>query len=388
MRGHTCCPVCGYGATETFLVRGGIPVHQNVLINDQRRAREITRGDLTLAFCEQCGFIFNQTFDSSLLMYGSSYDNTQSYSPMFQSYLDERARYLVEDRGVSGCQIIEVGCGKGAFLKQVVAFQGSNNVGVGFDPSYVGPDRDLDGRLRFVRSFYGPEWTAVRADVVICRHVIEHVSDPVEMLRTIRKALSQSSHARVFFETPCVEWILRNQVIWDFFYEHCSLFTASSLTTAFEAAGFFVENVEHVFGGQYLWLEATLDKPVAHFERKTPAAVVELARRFAEEEQYLRADWRRKLELLAGRGGVALWGAASKGVTLANLIDPGCDLISCVVDLNPNRHGCFLPGTGHPIVSYQELDRRGVASAVLMNPNYRDENLALLSKERLAVQLY
>ena len=52
-------------------------------------------------------------------------------------------------------------------------------------------------------------------------------------------------------------------MIWDFFYEHCSYFNAQSLQTAFEVAGFHVKRVAHVFGEQYVWLEATLatDKP-------------------------------------------------------------------------------------------------------------------------------
>src|SRR5213078_3046347 len=93
------------------------------------------------------------------------------------------------------------------------------------------------------------------ADVVVCRHVIEHIPRPLDLLRAVRQAVAARPHARVCFETPCVEWVLRNQVVWDFFYEHCSLFSAASLATAFRAAGFEVTDVRHVFHGQYLWLE-------------------------------------------------------------------------------------------------------------------------------------
>ena len=107
-----------------------------------------------------------------------------------------------------------------------------------------------------MRSYYGSDSADVHADVVICRHVIEHIPDPGVLLGAIRGALAQSPSAFLFFETPTVEWILRNRTFWDFFYEHCSLFSVNSLTTAFQQAGFQVMRVAPEFGGQYLWLEA------------------------------------------------------------------------------------------------------------------------------------
>src|SRR5205085_12185192 len=113
--------------------------------------------------------------------------------------------------------------------------------------------------------------------------VIEHVPSPVELVRDIRRALVNSPRAKVFLETPCVEWILRNRVIWDFFYEHCSYFTAASLATAVEMAGFKVESVEHIFNGQYLWLEASVADGTSDVARQ-PGDVSVLAREFASAE--------------------------------------------------------------------------------------------------------
>jgi len=54
-----------------------------------------------------------------------------------------------------------------------------------------------------------------------------------------------------------------------------------------------------------------------------------------------------------------------------------------VVDLNPQKQGKYLPGTGHPIVGYSVLPDFGVTTAILMNPNYREENQALLRQAGL-----
>ena len=94
-----------------------------------------------------------------------------------------------------------------------------------------------------------------------------------------------------------------------------------------------------------------------------------------------------EIKRLARAGRVALWGAGAKGSTFANLIDPDRALIDCVVDLNPGKQGRFIPGSGHPIVDYRELASRNVTDAVLMNPNYRAENLKLLQAAQINARL-
>jgi hypothetical protein len=175
-------------------------------------------------------------------------------------------------------------------------------------------------------------------------------------------------------------------VIWDFFYEHCSLFSAHSLSTAIELAGFTMRRVRHVFGGQYLWLEAGLtDKSGEIF---TDAGdIPRLCQQFAIYEEQHRLEWRARIVRFADAGKVAVWGAGAKGTTFVHLVDPESNLIDCLVDLNPNKQGKFVPGTGHPIVGVEMLAKRGVRTAILMNPNYREENEALLASTDITIQL-
>jgi len=301
--------------------------------------------------------------------------------------MTDLVHYLIYEKKVQNCRVLEIGCGKGFFLRKLVEREETGNTGIGFDPSYVGPLVDLGGRLKFEKHYYGPDYADIPVDVVVCRHVLEHIPDPLNILRAIRLALTKSSCARVFVEVPCVEWILRNQVIWDFFYEHCSYFCADSLITAFTATGFRVEKITPLFGAQYLWLEATVSDA-------EPAAIInpdnlvrQLAYRYAEMADQMKAAWQTRLKRLAKLGKTAIWGAGAKGVTFANLIDPSCQWVDCVADLNPNKQGHYLPGTGHPIVNFPELGQRRIAATVLMNPNYREEVLALLKKARLKIQL-
>jgi len=381
------CPICLSGETEEFLHRTGVSVHQNLLCKSPAEARQLARGELVMRICLHCGFVYNAAFDPSQLEYGKQYDNTQTHSETLQTYVDQVIGRLAKRTELRRGTVVEVGCGKGGFLRRLITSAGPECRGHGFDPAYEGEENGLEGRLRFHRCFYEPKQAELAADVVVSRHVIEHVPLPMTMLRSIRRALSGSPNARVCFETPCVRWILENQVVWDFFYEHCSLFTADSLATAFTLAGFKVESVEHVFGGQYLWLEAVLDEDSPLSVKPKSREVIDLARNFTRRETQLADHWRSEVVRYASEGEVVVWGGGAKGVTFANLVDRDRSDIAAIVDVNPNKQGHFLPGSGHPIVAPEWLVGRSIKTAILLNPNYADEIRSELRSLGLEIEL-
>lgn len=370
------CPLCNGTHTVRFLRRADAPVHQNLIHRTRDAARSATRGLLEMHVCHDCKFVFNAAFDPALLSYGEQYDNTQTCSPAFNDYVNELVRHLLDDRGIRGKTIVEVGCGKGGFLRRLVEDPTTGNRGFGFDPTYLGPTEDLQGRLQFIRQFYDASAAHVACEAVVCRHVIEHVPTPGMLISAIRNALSASAaETLVFFETPCVRWIVNHGVVWDFFYEHCSLFTAESLRYAFELQGFAASEVRHIFGGQYLWLEAVpgTGRHAVSSAIPTDDSLAQQAVAYGRREARQVAGWQERMTAFARQGGVALWGAGAKGATFANLIDPEGTLIDCTVDLNPAKQGAFLPGTGTPIVAPAALAERRVSTIAVLNPNYLHE---------------
>ena len=86
-------------------------------------------------------------------------------------------------------------------------------------------------------------------------------------------------------------------------------------------------------------------------------------------------------EFLAPTGhprGVVVWGAAAKGSTFLHRCDPTASAVLAAVDLNLNKQGRFMVGTGHPIVSPEALLDLKPSTIVVMNPSYGAEILATI----------
>ena len=78
------------------------------------------------------------------------------------------------------------------------------------------------------------------------------------------------------------------------------------------------------------------------------------------------------LDAVAGRFRVAIWGAGSKGVAFLTTLGVRSE-VAFAVDINPHKHGFFMPGTGHEVVGPERLREAPPDVVVVMNPIYVEE---------------
>ena len=359
------CRVCA-APSEVFYVREGVPVLQNILFDTEREARMSPVGRLELSACSRCGFVSNEAFDGVLASYDARYENDQMRSPTFADHARRMARRVVDAMGPDG--LLEIGCGQGGFITLMAGMIG-RDAGpiVGFDPA---ARCDAVSGIPIVQRMFDAEAArdlAFSPGVVVVRHVIEHIPDPVPFLERVRAAITPGS--RIFVETPCVSWILRHDAVHDLFHEHCSYFSAVSLTAALHASGFGDVRVDHVFSGDYLWAEAVAGRASA--ERTGDGSLLASARTFAARADEVGARWRRELASLPPAR--ALWGAGAKGVTFATTIDPDRARVELLVDRNPQKQGRYVPVSGHPVLSPAAAAAAGLGAVVVMNAAYAGE---------------
>lgn len=370
------CPACGGDDLRDFHSVKRVPTNSCILLKTREEALAYPTGDITLAHCADCGFVFNRSFDLAKTEYSGRYEETQAYSPTFNRFHRALAERLVAKYKLRDGAALEIGCGKGEFLALLAEVGGVNGVGVdpGVHIERIAPE--VAGMLKFIPAMFSPEHIDRDFDLVACKMTIEHIPDPLTFVSTIREGVGERWNTVVFFQAPESMRILSRHAFEDVYYEHCSYFTPGSLARLFRRTRFDVLDIHLEYDDQYLTLEA---RPAPSPTAPSLPYEDDLVLIGREVESFARGcaktigDWRRRVGEACSRGEtVAIWGSGSKAVSFLNAVDPD-QRVRYVTDVNPHRHGHFLPATGQEIVPQTALCEINPDLVIAMNRIYADE---------------
>lgn len=378
------CPSCNNQGLFVFYAVKNVPRYMCSLPSTRQEAQECLLGDIELGICPSCGFISNILFDSKLIDYSLDYEDQQSFSPTFNAFAQKIAGHLIERYELHQKNILEIGCGKGDFLKLICELGG--NRGMGIDPSVNRSSNIEDGRVKLIRDYYSEIYADYPSDFICCRHTLEHIHPVSEFLQVIRRSINNRLNTIIFLEVPDITRILREGAFWDIFYEHCSYFTPLSLANLFRTTGFEVIDIYREYGDQYLMVEAKVHSnsssslPIEDAIEQTIQDVMIFVSKIQPKLEY----WQTFFEKCrAERKKVVVWASGSKCISFLTTLHIQED-VQYVVDINPYRQGKFVPGVGAEIVAPEFLKEYQPDEVVLMNPIYRDEVQASL--ENMHVQ--
>ena len=375
------CPVCEGTDLIAVVELFDTPVFCNVLHESRAAALAAPAGDIRLAACARCSHLVNVAFDEDKVAYSPEYENSLHFSPTFQVFATDLAERLVADYQLTGRQVVELGCGKGDFLTLLASAGGTESVG--FDPSYAGAVDHYEGpgSVRVVADTYQAAGRELRPALVVSRHVLEHLTDPGLLLAGLDQW--RSCDPVVYLEVPNADYMVERNAVWDVIYEHPSYFTHKSLGWLCRRHDLSPIVLEASFGGQYLAAHARLgDHPTA----ATPPSAhpADFGRCFDE----IRLRWARRLAAERESGGrTAIWGAGSKGVSFVAVVEGAADAIELAVDLNPRKHGQYLPGSGVEVVGPDDSRLSDLSLVLAMNPLYEAEIRADLRARGIKAEL-
>lgn len=354
------CPVCSSQQLTLIIRLSDGPIMQHKLHNTVKSAQKEKPVQLTLYGCNNCSFVFNGSFKIIKTEYESNYDNTQDYSHFFYKYLTTLAKRLKNSYKLDQKRVVEVGCGKGHFLK-ILYDLGVRNLR-GFDPTYYDFDKTIDKLV--TKKFFNKSNSEQHADFIICRHVIEHIPEPKKFVAIIAECLTKKG--QMYFEFPNLEWIIKNEVFFDFFYEHCNYFSKNSVIKLFRGLGFENITFHYGLGKQYFQVELGKDKGKKQILKDT---VVD----FNLIERFIKRKMNQYLEMINPYKHFIIWGAGAKGVTFVNRLKINTSKCPYIIDINPNKINKFIPITGQKIVAPEILLKEKFDCIFIMNPAYERE---------------
>ncbi|MGI9545349.1 MAG: class I SAM-dependent methyltransferase, partial [Cyclobacteriaceae bacterium] len=350
-----------------------MPTQDGVMCQSYKEAKNVDKGNVGLRYCSNCGYIGNEEHQQSKVKF-DHYDFSLDHSPMFREFVQSLCNRLVNEYSLNGKVVLDIGCGEGQFLLKLCELAQCR--GIGIDPGFDHTNRNVNKNLKasFFREYYGVKHRDFDPDMITCRLVLDLLSEPMSLLRMIRKNLAHLPESVVYFEVPDASYTFRDRVIWNVVYEHRSWFTRSSFKHLFKKAGFEVLKIASCWNDEYLGIEARPSYKYSQIYRAdSESDLHNIIMDFARFFQTTKTNCQKKIQTLSKSGNRVIgWGAGARAVTFFNLFNIE-DLVPHIVDINVKRQGKFLPGSGQGIVAPKFLERFKPDTVIITNPTYAEE---------------
>lgn len=331
----------------------------------RKKSHNQQNAPVRLRFNKKIGFLENEAFDSSLINYSKNYENSQAYSKKFLAHMFD-VLSLLKSRMPKNSLIVEVGCGMGDFVKMI-----QNDAYfkvIGYDSSYKGNNKLIQKR-------YLKNTDKIKADLVVLRHVLEHIPNPFKFLTMLKKIFG---NAKIFIEVPNYDWIIKHKTYFDITYEHVNYFSQKSLKLLFDKG-----LSEHglIFEKQYQFIFSELSNLNNNFYTlffSSKWEYVSFDKLFPNIDHHIKDIEKDSVDC-----NIFLWGAGTKGcLFLSHCFNRKklLDKVKFVVDQNKNKVGKYLPGSMMEIKSVEEFFATVNPGDLLLisNPAYKNEVLSQL----------
>lgn len=379
----TACRSCGGTSLDLVLDLGEQPI-ANALLRPEDLSEREPRFPLKLLFCRSCSLAqVSETIRPSVL-----FDDAYPYYSSFIPALLEHSRKHVEDLLAeislgSKDLVVEVASNDGYLLKNFVA---ANVPVLGVDPASGPVEAARRVGVPSLHAFFSAKVAqelvdqGYRADLMLANNVLAHVTDINDFVSGFAILLSNNGFAE--FEFPYLKTLMEQCAFDTIYHEHVFYYSLTALKALFERHGLFLNDVRElaIHGGSLRLRVSRNEHATANLTRLLAVEQEEgldhiaYYQAFAERVEAVKAQLLSLLLEYHNDGAtIAAYGAAAKGATLLNYLDPPRGLIEYVVDRNTHKVGLYMPGVHIPILAVDELEKRGPTVLLILSWNFADE---------------
>lgn len=316
---------------------------------------------LTLLQCEDCGHAqLREKIAESIY---ENYIYVTPPSSDLSGYLVTLAGDLRERFGLEGKRILEVGSSNGAFLK----FFADGNEVLGIEPSIkLAETARSEFGVETIQGYLGVVELQASFDVVLCRHVLEHINDIATFTSAIVSVCRPGSLLLV--EVPSFDRTVTQENYSNIFHEHVNYFSSDVLVSLFASKAFrLMHSYENeIHGGSIGMVFEYTGSPVS-VERGAVPDATQLYRNF---DAYLD-----KVHALLRADRFIGYGAAHRTFTLLSMLGL-VGRMDYIVDKNSGYAGKYIGGTGIDIRRTESLDAEAGREVIIFASSYEKQILA------------
>lgn len=347
-----CCRICKNKNLSNILELGKHPISHRLLL--EKEQKEYTH-PVNLVYCDKCGLIQLVDPIPPNELY-SEYNWLSSWKPNPQiPELLSLIKGMHELTKTS--KIIEIGSNDGSFLNELKKLGYENLLGI--EPSMDGYQSATKNGIKTIHDYFSENIARTifkhqgKCDLIICRHVLEHIQDIDMFSAGLSKLLRPSGH--ILIEVPDADFILNEMDYSQIWEEHTNYFTLKTLSYFFsqiEIQQTYSGSAQ--FSGQSLIFtgkkgkSSRVAKPELTGQYKEILAFKTFWPHFKIAiHKYLQGFKKKEKK-------IALYGAGCRACSLLNFTDIS-KYLDFVVDDQLEKLNLFLPGSKLPVFSSKKL---------------------------------
>ena len=339
-------------------------------------AEKITKGPLELVWCPESGLLqLKHSYDSAE-MYGDNYGYRSGLNQSMVNHLKGKVSYLERMFPLdSDDVVVDIGSNDATMLKLYAA---KNIHRVGIDPTGKKFAQYYPAEITLIPDFFSEDtYHSVEskpARIVTSIAMFYDLDSPVSFVRQVETILANDGIWH--FEQSYMPSMLRLNSYDTICHEHLEYYSLGVVKNILEMAGLRLVDVgmNAVNGGSFAVTaaktsnksiranHAVIDWLLGQEDRmglNTPRPY----REFEERVFRHRDDLTRLIRALKADGKKILgYGASTKGNVVLQFCGLKPDEIPAIAEVNPDKFGCYTPGSNIPIVSEEE--------ARAMKPDY------------------
>lgn len=314
--------------------------------------------DLNLCQCSKCGLV---QFDCNPVSYYKDSTRAGERSKALIELRQKQYKHLIETYNLSGKKIIELGAGKGGFLKTLKEMEeyAIKEYGLENNKEFVDIARNVEG----VNVFWGDpenEFTKMEGapyDAFISFSYPARLVEPNKMIRLIERNLVEDGVGLVM--VPSLEHLLKPGGFFDIARDHIAYYSIDTLRFLFQKNNFDVlEYGEESKLYIYMIVRKRRKLDIGHYWQDVNPLI-------AKTKDFISCKRKQGKK-------IAVWCAGHFSFTILSVSKVGKD-VSYIIDNADFKKGCFAPGSKVPIVGPEHFVDEPVDVIMILGPIYVNE---------------